>query len=1189
MRLKSLELVGFKSFVDKTKLIFEPGVTAVVGPNGCGKSNIVDAILWTMGEQSAKSLRGDAMEDVIFNGTESREPVGFAEANLTFDNTVGAAPPQYDQFSEITITRRLSRTGESEYLINKVPCRLKDIQELFMDTGAGTKAYSIIKQGQIEWIVNSKPDERRILLEEAAGIAKYKSRRRAAERKLKATQENLIRIEDILREITRQLNSLDRQARKSERYKKYKEEMRSLDLTINSRAYVSKTSELKSVEEKYSDFKDQRLKLVSEIESMEAKREELKANALDMEKLSDQLKDRLFTLQSEVTEREAAYEMTEKESESLKGNIEAIKSEIGELKAHANIVAGDMERMDGATSGLSIELESAKADIVVKERLIQLASDNIEQASIEHREAREKLQQTSERLAEARQSLEIKTERLKELEQLVEEKRTQHEAMKSELEQLKQTSFDFTRNLDDLKTVKEDMERRLNEETGKLEELNFNYSEKLDRLTSLNADLNRMTSRFESLKEMENNYDGYQRGVQAIMTSKADGENIRGLVVDIFETDKKYETALEAVLGERLQYIIVKSQESGVEAIDYLKACSYGRSSFVPIALKDGPSRAPLRDMTEPGVIGPILEHVSVGPEYSKIASHLLGDVVIVDDLTRAIGIMSANGHEQTLVTLDGEVVDPYGIVTGGSGDSYGILAKKREIRELSDELVGVKKNVDEVRAEVDILKVKVGDTQQAIDGGKVDQHRHEMEILHHQKELERFDHESTRLHNEIKDMDSRINGLSREAGNCEQEISRLKDETADLGEKRAHYSEEAAKKETIIHNLRTEIESLVALVTDLKVQATSLKERLEAGAQRLEAFVARKKELEEKADSKAEDLERCVEGIKARASKTDELKTSIEALHKTRSQNEIEVQEAREGYQNLGEEVAKIEGGLNEKRKASEGLGDTINQANLKVNEISFSLEHMASTIDERYAVDLAEVAESAADAEGEEDVMRSRLAELKGYIERMGEVNLTAIAEYTELKNRADFLSNQHEDLTTSIEDLKKVITKINRTSRERFKKAFEEISARFEEVFPKMFGGGRAKLLLVGDEDVLEAGVDISAQPPGKKLQNMTLLSGGEKAMTAVALIIALFLVKPSPFCMLDEVDSPLDDENVDRFAEIIKELSKKSQFVVITHNKRTMQTADTLHGITMEEQGISKLVSVRLSDKNASEAA
>lgn len=1221
MKIKKLEITGFKSFVDRTIVTFPDPITAIVGPNGCGKSNIVDAIRWCMGEQSAKHLRGRAMEDVIFAGSESRGPAGLAEVSLTFDarhiaseSAPGGVPWGATSPEEIMITRRLHRDGTSEYLLGGVPCRLRDIVDFFLGTGVGTKAYSIIEQGRVGFIVSSKPEDRRTLIDEAAGITKYKAKKKQAERRMDSTRQHLLRVSDIIGELDSRLRTLRLQAQKAERYKKYKAELRDLELWEASHRFLGLWAEDKTIsahrEELGGEHEDKARTLTVEEGYTEAERLALAGESAEL----SAAKDALFEISNKAQLGLQRAQHYEDEARRLMEQSISAGREVEDLRAR---IAENAE----TTAELEIQLE-----------VLAEAADSSRSAYVEQEALYEGLRTE---LATARQRLEEAT-------RTAAAARTRIARAESESEAAQSRRVDFARRIEAV-TV-EDEEARSLVETVEIEAMSLEerqtiiastHSDVLERkqaadleqgklkedisrsemhLETLREEAHRRRSRLESLREISARYESFQRGVRAIMQRCAEpgqdtvgdakpwtlGGSVRGLVADIVQPPRELETAVEAVLGDRLGNIVVESHEVGVEAISYLKEKSEGRSSFIPMTLRGSGSAEVMYDAlgggssspsagttvwpTGEGISGPLLELVGYDRQYDKVASYLLGDVIVVDTLDRALGLWREQKTKATLVTLEGEVLDAQGVVTGGAREAAtsGILSQKREIRELEELVANIDRDFEGAMERHVSLKQQLAAVVERLQLLFAQERDLQMERLGLGKDLDRVRRERDQFNGRRRTLAASTEDL-RKAD--EQAAIRAEELLAVLEEERvrAESSEieaEARRAEALA--LGERLDSMVQALSDLKVSssqamekranATATLERLRRETQehelRVERLTSSSGEQAEKASVLAEDAVRLREEAslqmaeaEARARDHADRQSALEERSGTLARKEAETRALRQRVSQLTEMLTALSLRQQEARLKRSSLEEQIQGRYRDVLLLDIVYDHHL-----RPPV-------------GDEEA--DRMDQLRGLIERMGEINLTAIEESETLQKRFDFLTSQKDDLESALSQLEAAIDKINKTSRLRFQEVFDAVNIKFQEVFPHLFGGGKAKLSLTNTEDMLETGVDIIANPPGKKIsQNIELLSGGEKALTAVSLLFAIFLVKPSPFCILDEVDAPLDEANVGRFSEGIREMTDRSQFIVITHNKRTMEIADRLCGVTMEEPGVSKLVAVNL---------
>jgi len=1225
LKIKRIEICGFKSFVDKTTISFPDPITSIVGPNGCGKSNIVDAIRWVMGEQSAKHLRGRAMEDVIFAGSESRGPAGLAEVSLTFDASGlesgvapggvpwGAAAPE-----EIMVTRRLYRDGSSEYLLNGVPSRLRDVVEFFLGTGVGSKAYAIIEQGRIGFIVSSRPEDRRGLIDEAAGITRYKSKKKAAERRIDSTRQHLLRVSDIIGEIDGRLRSLRLQAQKAERYKRYKSELKDLDLWSSAQRYLGHLAEEKSLIEELTMVRESHQTESATLETGEAGADAERLAVTEEVTELAAAKDDLYALSNKAQLGMQRADHHDAEAVDLSNRVESGRKEITELRARAAIQARDIEEIaarlteiDGAADASEREYEAQARVQDERRAALAAARQELEAAQAAIAAARASI---ARREAERAGAMQRRDDLAGRVAGIAAEEATAGER----LEVLVGDERRLRDGIDDLNARVDAARVRASENETRLAAVRGEISRGELELETLREEAHRRRSRLGSLTEIQDRYERFQKGVRAIMQehrAAGGGDGIKAVVADIVRPPQELETAVEAVLGERLGNVIVDSHEAGVEAIQFLKRTREGRSSFIPRALRahaQAPRGEVLYDASaglasetsaEPtfvpvvdsdaiaaawpkgdGVRGPMLELIGYDRQYDEVAAYLLGDVLVVEDLERALSLWRETHTTKTIVTLDGEVIDPKGVVTGGSRESAvtGVLEQKREIRELEEVMARLDADLQAALSRQIERKQVAADLTRALDEASAALRADEMSLFGLQKDLDRVVQEGTACESRRELLAGQRADLARSAEENEQRlveaVAGLEDDTrgADEGEARA------VELRGRTASLSDEVDVAVGELTTLKVAATQAEERRQNARQTLERLRSDRTEEE----ARAARIEATLAEDEARATtlRADAVRLRDEAaLWQAEAEARARAHGERQGaLEERQARLAEREALLRSTRTEVARLAQTVSKLEMRCQEVVLRRTSLEEHVADRYRdVALGDVVHDyhlRTLFGGEEE---KRASELRGLIERMGEINLTAIEESEELQKRYDFLTTQKADLESAIGELETAIERINRTSRRRFRETFDAVNAQFEAVFPRMFGGGRASLVLTDESDMLETGIEIVANPPGKKVsQNIELLSGGEKALTAVSLLFAIFLVKPSPFCVLDEVDAPLDEANVGRFNQVVREMTDRSQFILITHNRRTMEIADRLCGITMEEPGVSRLVAVNL---------
>ena len=1184
MRIKKINIHGFKSFVDKVEFNFPSGTSAIVGPNGCGKSNVVDAIRWVLGEHNPRHLRGKVMEDLIFNGSATRKSLGMAEVCLTLSNESGRAPSRYADYSEIEIQRRLFRSGESEYYINKVPCRLKDIVDFFTDTGLGTSAYSIIEQGQVGWLISAKPIERRVLIEEAAGINKYKQKKDASMRRLDATQLNLTRVTDIISEVKRQLNSLNRQAKKAERYKEFKEELKGFDLYLASvETYEMKDKKTDALK-RCTNLADEELKVATNIDSLEARIDSLRTEHLKKEDEYREVRERTDEIEKQLVARERDIELLSVRAGEIQRNEERLSAEIEELKAKLIVLSGEskglvleQEKVLGALTGLGTrltekesELEGLNREIRYKAELLNEKVDaSIELSSklTEIKHAILTCARDEEGLKEKEGEARIKN---KEIGQTLAEKNAEAEELKSSIHK---------------KELERDgLAEEITRAAGKLKWLEGEGTELSDELKGHKEEWALKSSKLNTLEEMEANREGLDCGVKEIIETGLSGERsgIHGLIADLIEPEAGFEKAVEAVLGEKLNHVIVEDQVAGLSAINFLDNSEHGRGSFLP--LKSARLDATCEISETPGV--ELLKNkIKVKAGYSHIIDYLLANVVIAKDLESAQAAWNRNGSKKIFVTPRGEMIGVEGAITGGdlnltSSQAGGILQKRRQITEFKDRVAVLIEEISSIEGSLELNAVSLEETGSTLEESQKELYTLDLSKINLSGELKVCEEEGTRLTQKENEFRALIEEASREieeTAKKSRELSAQKDALENELQEAEETIDQLGRDNS---SLSENKERLAELILEVKVERASLLEREDS----LKSLLENKDGAIHENELKIETKEREIEGGHVEKSmsreRTDELKVIIEELlEKKDSVKGLEVR-GREVLGSITEKIDGLEKELRNNRGKLSELQGSKNQASIELKELELALENLNEKIIERYGVTIERYENTIEELDDmDRTELKERTTELRAKISSLGEVSLSALEEFTELEERYNFLCTQKDDLTHSVESLLKAIAKINKTTTERFRKAFNEINEKFQETFPKFFNGGKAELKLSDPDNILETGIEIVAQPPGKKLQNIMLLSGGEKALTATALIFAIFLIKPSPFCLLDEVDAPLDDANIERFNSFVHEMSDKSQFVLITHNKRTMEVAETLYGITMEEPGVSKAVSVQ----------
>ena len=1168
MKIKRLEIVGFKSFVDKVTLDFQHGVTGVIGPNGCGKSNVVDAIRWAMGEQNVRHLRGRSMEDVIFGGSETRKPHGMAQVSIVFDNSAKLCPEIYREYSEIMVTRRLFRSGDSEYLINKTPCRLLDITELFMDTGVGARAYSIIEQGKVGMLVSAKPEERRVLIEEVAGVTKFKSRKKSAMRKMDATRQNLVRLGDIIAEVSRQISSLKRQAQRAERFRDLRAEYKRIELSLTGNRFQRLKRDVATVAEQEREQAEILARLDARLEEGEVQLEEMQLLLSASEAEYSQSQEGIYHLGAEVQRVENELAMAGRQKDQLKQQAADETTELEKLADSLHQLTLEFETISNQGQGADSDLSMLQEAVAAGASDLQQQLDRAERLNRDYEGARSRIMELfaeANRLAnrsdEIDRRLILEAERR---EQIMEGT----SALRDQLEQLRQQREELLDQIEEVRLNQTEAMARHDGLVARLSEQKALIQARDDELSELQQTLTRIRSRRESLHELQINLEGYEEGTRLLLKEQKTAR----ILADQLRVPAHLEGALEVALGKRLQAVSAGSVADVVELFEVLEAHRTRGTLVVPTPVRYAPS-CPV------GV--PLLPQVTVASGYEPLAAQLLAGVVIVDSVLDCLQSDLAPGI--LLVDGRGHCLDWQGLLSAGSvsADDGGLLRRQRQLDELEAREADLETQCRSRQQQLDELRDQLSYAEEEKQLVTSELHRLELDALDLAKDRQNLQNEEASLN---KRLELQIFDLAQ----LDESQDLLRQEKEDLLAGRKDTSEQQQQLEISSQQLLADLEEQRKAIdakrdelTRQKVELASLQQRQRALFETVERIKRQQKELEERASQLRRRKSSGEQQQRELTERENALRIELDLLLDRRLERQRHNDALRERHELRKEELEEFRDQLRRVRSEAEELRKTVSRLQLRCHELQVDAESVRQNVLERYRVDLSEHQVPEA-TEDELERQQLQLQRLQQKIDALGEVNLMAIEEYREQEQRYDFLSGQRDDLNQSLDDLQKAINQINRTTRRRFKETFEQVNATFQKVFPRLFRGGRAELLLTDENDLLETGVEIVVQPPGKRLQNVNLLSGGEKALTAVALIFSLFLIKPTPFCILDEVDAPLDDANIDRFAEMVKEMTAQSQFIIITHSKRTMRVIDTMYGVTMQEPGVSKLVSVRMND-------
>lgn len=1183
MYLKSIEVYGFKSFANKITFQFHNGITGIVGPNGSGKSNVADAVRWVLGEQRIKQLRGASMQDVIFSGTESRKPLSYAYVAITMDNSDHQLAIDYD---EVTVARRIYRSGESEYLINGSACRLKDVNELFYDTGIGKEGYSIIGQGQIDKILSGKPEERRELFDEAAGIVKYKRRKFAAQKKLEDEKANLLRVNDILSELEKQVKPLEKQSEVAKVYLKKKEELKSLDVNMFLLEHNRLKEQLAEVEGKYEiaskDFtntshhyeniKEEYEKIQSQIESLEAFIEESRKNLTDTSVLRGKLEGDINVLKEQIR--------SAKDNEQhLRNREKAVQAEIDEKNKDKDKISLDKKEIDEQVSSIQATRDEVKCHLEKIQIKIAELNDQIESGK-------------NTIIGELNQRATIKS-KMGRYDTMLEQIAIRKAELNSRL--LRAKSDEATRE-ETIKQLNEQFETITNKLTG----MNQNATTMEKDLTAIREDLvnkdnslreaqeqyHQEKSRYDALSNLTERYDGYGSSVKKVMEQKDTEKGIIGVVADIIKVDPRYETAIETALGGNIQNIVTDDEDTAKRMIGFLKKEKLGRATFLPLTSITDPQEFKNPEaLKEKGVIGMADELVKIDKKYSDVAKAMLGRILVVDHVDHAVKIARKYHYGIRMVTIEGELLVPGGAISGGAfKNNSNLLGRRREMEELSKKVEAISQTITDLTLQIEQTKEKRNKLRMDLEALKSDIQKEFIE-----QNTARLNVETARERMEEAEEGSR--GLVQEEKEIEKQVLDIKSSKEEIMRELSTSEELEKSVESQIVSFQKELEEERGKETEesAKVNEWDLKvekmlqtqgfhqQNLDRINSEIERFQSELKEI-------LDGLSDIGKNVEDKNHQIMEIEKTIAASHSSQNQSQQKLTDSITQKDVLS---AKQKNFFKEREDLAEqmaSLDKEVYRLNAQKEKLEESMETQINYMWDEYEITLSDAASVRDEAMTDLSAMKKEIASLKEQIKKLGDVNVNAIEDYKNLMERYTFLKNQHDDLVEAEKTLLSIIDELDAAMRKQFHEKFGEINHEFDKVFKELFGGGKGSLELMEGEDILEAGIRIIAQPPGKKLQNMMQLSGGEKALTAIALLFAIQNLKPSPFCLLDEIEAALDESNVGRFAKYLHKLTKNTQFIVITHRRGTMEKADRLYGITMQEKGVSALVSVNLIDKD-----
>ncbi len=1183
MLLKSVEMQGFKSFADKIYLDFNPGITAIVGPNGSGKSNISDAIRWVMGEQSIKTLRGSKMEDVIFSGTQSRKPMGFAEVSLILDNSQGFFPLDYE---EITVTRRVYRSGEGEYFINRVGCRLKDIHELFMDTGLGREGYSIIGQGKIDEILSNKSEDRRQIFEEAAGITKYKYRKNEAERKLSHTTENLTRVKDIMAELENQIGPLFEQSEKAKKYLKLRDELKTIEINLSVVKIDKLKGETAVLSENLAQTDGEIDKIRADVEKNEKLLNEIyediaKWNA-EMEECRENEKNILGSIgdsNSRISVLMADIGHYEENIGKIEETVNGYIAQAGETEKRLAILEEELERLELKAKEVKTQKVNQEQQIEKINALTETKNFLLEEIKGEIIETGAEINREKERCNNSNILKENFAQRKETALQELLEKSEDYEKLKENVEKLETSSSELKENL-------ERLEKDIDFLAGEIEEKRTHHRTLLEDADKINSELNRALSRKNVLEEMEKSYEGFAVSVKSVMKEATSGRlansKIYGPFARLVKTQDKFTTAIDVALGNSGQNIVVENENDAKSAIAFLKETKGGRATFLPISTVKERNTDVSKIKNMKGFVDVASNLVEVDKKYDRVKSSLLGAIVIADNIDNAVLLAKATDYKIKIVTLSGDVMQTGGAMSGGSfNKSAGFLSRTAEIDALNLTITGLKETRDNTRATIEGNAKTIDKLSENLefDNKEIAQIRDnyikiKADFEHYNSFLENVTQAKAQLENEIATINQNISKIDNENKERNDNILFMEQKITDLN---AKAEGEQQGFDALMQDARSAGDRLLEII----ILENSCEKDILSQQEKVALVSEEIKEIAEKTEKSALEKAEIEEKIKTAREEIDSGKTDIEALEETTKTAKERLDALTQMKAEAEEKNRKIQKEITGTNDIMFGLSQQKAKLETKKAKLEADLEGIFGRLWEEYELSYTqatELADENADLTGAE----KNIASLKNKIKNLGNINIDAIEGYRDIKERYDFLLIQTNDLEKAKADLEKIITEMLTVMKKQFAQQFEIINRNFSKVFGELFGGGHANLSLADPENLLESGIEIEAQPPGKKLQRLSLLSGGERALTAIALLFAILNVRPTPFCILDEIEAALDDVNVGRYADYLKKYSEKTQFIVVTHRRGTMESANVLYGVTMQERGVSKLLSLNIDE-------
>ena len=1183
MYLKRMEMQGFKSFADKTVIELKQGITTVIGPNGSGKSNISDAIRWVLGEQSSKALRCSKSLDIIFAGTQNRKSLGFAEVSLVFDNADGGLPIEY---TEVTVTRRIYRSGETGYFINKVPCRLKDLQELFMDTGIGKDGYSIVGQGKIDEILSNKSEDRRHIFEEASGIVKYRVRKQETEKKLEHTKLNLLRINDILSEIEGNLEPLQAQSEKAKKYLNIRDNLKNIEVGLflynidQNKKDIEKITEDENITKEQCDTEETRLERIKTV------KEQLKEEIDDITNKIEQMSNLGFESQKEIEMLNSDINVSKTKISNNEENEKRFLEEIEEKTTRLKELEEEQKQKDEKRENLRKNKERFTKELEEKQAELDKITEKLSKEALEIEKHKKQVEENTDKKYEKQANIKEQEINFENDEKRQKQLKNEIQNIISELDNTRMKKEEVSKDFYEIEAIRNKNIKELENIAKQKEEVNQKIKTYQIKINTMSNELRMKESRQKFLIETEKEKEGYTKSVKTLLKDCENNpelkKGIEGVLANLIDVPEELQTAIEMSLGMALQNIVTETEQDAKKLVEYLRKNNIGRASFLPITSIKGKKIDNIKG-NKSGIIGIAAELVKYNKKYEQIIYNLLGRTVIVDNMDTAIRIAKENGQNFKIVTQEGDIINTSGAITGGAvmKKTVNILGRENEIKKIGQEIKKTQENIEKIEKEKEEYEESIEGILEIAERLEKELQENEItyatgkqKVLSFEEEIQKIENRLQKLKEEQSKLEEQKEFATNKKAEIQKEIEEINTENEKLSKIITEYAELNKDNQKYIDDLNFDITNLKISVSSFDESESSIEEIKERIQQEVKANKQSIKNKQEQIEQSKQETQNLKEAIK-------KIQEQIEKIKEEVKSSGSKIEELKKSRAEKNEKLTTQEEQITEKFKIIEDLKGQIVKIDVRKTKIQEEITETINKLWEEYELTPNSIEEYEKPKNVSET--KKQVNKLRTQMREMGSVNVESINEYKKQKERYDFMSEQRLDLENTMSKLRKIITDMTAIMKEQFEEKFKEINKNFGEVFAELFGGGKAEVKLEDEQNILECGIDITAQPPGKKLQNMLLLSGGEKALTAIALLFAILRINPAPFCVLDEIEAALDDVNVYRYAEYLKKFAQNTQFLVITHRKGTMEAADSVYGVTMEESGISKLLSMKLREE------